>query len=379
MNHESSITPFVDIHVHPTLKTYLLRRTFTKRHRTTGWWNPLTMRVDLPKIRKGGVNVIVSSIYLPERDLFYDCRYLRYFMRIVRPKLSKRIIDGDPFEETMRMMDHEEQYIRKANEKDAAGIQMANTKFELDEILRRGEIAVLRSIEGSHSLAGKIDNLEVFFERGVCLFTLGHFYETEAVCTTAGIPSKMKKFGCFKNNRDSDCGLKKFGEEVVERMIELGMLIDLTHSTPLARERIYQINSGMGNAKRPLIFSHVGVRTFADHQMNPDDEEIRTIAETGGLIGVIFMNYWLTDNHRVKNGREIILKTIRHIRKVGGIDSIAIGSDFDGFTDPPDDIKDISKMQKLREWLSQDGFADEEVRKITGENFMRVLQEGWLK
>ncbi len=80
--------------------------------------------------------------------------------------------------------------------------------------------------------------------------------------------------------------------------------------------------------------------------MNPTDAEIKTIAGFGGVIGVIFMNYWLDSGHH-DNGLDLIVATIKHIVDKGGIDAVAIGSDFDGFTDPPDDLKDISEMPRL--------------------------------
>jgi len=159
---------------------------------------------------------------------------------------------------------------------------------------------------------------------------------------------------------------------VIEEMLRLGMLIDLTHCTPKARRQAYEICG----TRRPHMFSHVGVQPLADDPMSPTEDEIRHIASTGGVIAVIFMNSWLGE-HQSKDGLDAIVATIGAISDTGGIDSVAIGSDFDGFTDPPDDLKDISQMPRLTNALLRAGFGDAEIEKILGLNMERVLRDGW--
>ncbi|MFH1050401.1 MAG: membrane dipeptidase, partial [bacterium] len=132
---------------------------------------------------------------------------------------------------------------------------------------------------------------------------------------------------------------------------------------------------------KPLIFSHVGVQKYNWHPMNPNDEEIKIIADSGGVIGVIFMNHWLSRySTKRDNGIENLAKTIEHLVKTGGVDCVAIGTDFDGFTDPPDDLKDISELPKLIQYLSKlNGISENDIEKIMGGNAMRLLKEGWGK
>jgi membrane dipeptidase len=110
--------------------------------------------------------------------------------------------------------------------------------------------------------------------------------------------------------------------------------------------------------------------------MSPTEEEIRRIADTGGLIAVIFMNYWLGE-HQSNHGLDAIVATIKRIITTGGIDVVGIGSDFDGFTDPPDDLEDISKMPKLTHALLAAGISETDVTKVLGLNLERVLRQGW--
>ena len=365
-----------DLHLHPSLKMYLFGKKLYKNYRTGGAWNPLTMRVTLPKIRSGGMNVLISSIYVPERAMIEDCKLLKsvlWGLGIFNKKFSL-IRKGDHFATTLLIMDHFVKEVALTNDLILYDVMVARGMGELEQGLADGKLVFIHAVEGGHSLGGDIDHLKSFYNHGVCMITLAHFYENEITQTVGGIPDDKKFLGCFKGEGEQPGGLSEFGKNVVTEILEMGMLIDLTHSTPLARKQVYQIN----NKRRPLIFSHCGVQAKNAQSMNPTDEEIRIIAECGGVIGVIFMNYWL-DPGQQKNGLDLIVDTIRHIVDKGGIESVAIGSDFDGFTDPPDDIKDISEMPRLQSALTQAGFSDDDIAKIMGQNVLRVLKTGWLK
>jgi len=217
-----------------------------------------------------------------------------------------------------------------------------------------------------------VGNVRRLFERGVCLLTLGHFYENPYVAPVDAIPPAQKFLGCFRQPKDLTKGLTPAGEQLIEALLELGILVDLTHCTPPARRRAFDIV----NRRRPLVFSHVGVSRFKPDPMNPTDEEIRAVADTGGVIGIIFMNHWLAEGEH-KNGLDLIVATARHLKDKGGIDVVALGTDFDGFTDPPDDVKDPSELPKVTDALLRAGFTEIEVEKFLGGNALRVLRTGW--
>jgi membrane dipeptidase len=235
-------------------------------------------------------------------------------------------------------------------------------------------IGVVHCVEGGHSLDGNLDNLQRLSDRGVAYMTLAHFFENEIVHPCFPWPESVQKFGCFQSDRDVSLGLKPFGEQVVEKMMELGMLIDVSHCTPPARARIYDI---VGK-RAPLMATHVGAYEINPSPYNLQDWEIKRIAEGGGVVGVIFMNYWLMP-HETKRGINFVARTIDHFAKTGGIDHVSIGSDFDGFTDPPDDLKDASELPKLTQRLVAEGYSQEAIIKIWGANALRVLREGWGK
>ena len=365
-----------DIHVHPSLKLYLFDKKLYRRYPSGGAWNPLSLRVSLPKMKMGNARTIISSIYLPEKQMIEDCRLMGIGLWVLGLFYSKfrRIRSGNPFEITMEILKHFEQAVEQARNSGWSDVVIAKSLTELKNSQAAGKMSILHAVEGAHSLAGNLENLNKLFDHGVSMLTLAHFYENEAPQTVGGIPSDIKYLWCFRKEQEQSGGLSEFGQKIVEEMISLGMLIDMTHCTPKARREIFQIN---GN-RRPLIFSHCGVNALNSHSMNPTDEEIRQIADGGGVIGIIFMNYWLARGEQ-KSGLGLIVKTIRHVAEKGGIDSVAIGSDFDGFTDPPDDIKDATEYPQLAHALERNGFKPLEIEKIFEKNALRVLESGWGK
>lgn len=367
----------IDFHVHPGLKSYLFGAKLYKKHKTGGAWNPLWVRTDLPKIKAGGVNGIFSAVYFPERKLLNDCLLLRCAIRIAGlfSKKFRGISKGNSFAETIKMIDHFEGKIKKAQDKGWQDVAIAHSRAEFEDLLDKGELAIVHAIEGGHSLEGKLENLKKFFDKGVALITIAHFYENEITHTVGGIIEDKKVLGCFKNSVTQEGGLFDFGREVIEEMIRLGMLIDLTHCTPKARQEVYEIN----NNRRPLICSHIGVQQLNPCPMNLSDGEIKKIADCGGVVCVIFMNHWLTCEKPPKNGLDLLVKAVKHIRDIGGIECLSVGTDFDGFTDPPDDIKDIAEMSKFTDSLLKAGFKEDEIEKILGENALRVIRSGWGK
>jgi len=361
----------IDGHVHPALKTLLFRSNLGKAHRSGGTFNPFTTRVDLPKTIAGGVDALVAATYLPEPGLLADCTPLRLLARIA-PRRIRRLLTGNALAHTLALLDDFESALAWAN---AAGRELARPVRSTDELKRAvddGVIAVVHAVEGGHSLGGRVESIAALAERGVAMLGLAHFYGNEVAAPVHGIPPSMQRFGCFRTPKDLSKGLGPIGPQVVEEMVRLGMVIDLTHCTPKARDEVY----ALVGRRRPLVFSHVGVQPLADDPMSPTEREIRTISDTGGVIGVIFMNEWLGAlSHG--NGLDAVVTTVRQIIAVGGIDTVAIGSDLDGFTDPPDDLPDIAALPRLTEALALAGLADSEIEKVLGRNWERVLRAGW--
>jgi membrane dipeptidase len=160
-------------------------------------------------------------------------------------------------------------------------------------------------------------------------------------------------------------------------MIELGILIDLSHCTPTARQQVFDIAEASGK-KVPLLATHIGSYDLNPTPYNLRDWEVQRIARDGGMVGVIFMPYWLVP-HGGGQGVNQVAQTIERFIKVAGEDAVGLGTDFDGFTTPPEDLKDASEMPRLTQRLIVDGYSEQVICKVLGGNALRVLHEGWGK
>lgn len=367
----------VDLHAHPSMKVSMFDRTLTRRlYPSRRGFDPFSVRTNYAKLKEGGVNALLSVLYAPERGIIDECRYLK-LLRYLKPRTWKKVFGQSYFEVTIQLLEELEQRVEEALDPSSGKpvAKFAHSVRELDEILDQGEqrpVALVHCIEGGHSLEGKLENLEKLFNRGVAYLILEHFFENEIGFPCYPWPETMQKFGCFQGERDISQGLKQFGEQVVEKMVDLGMLIDVSHCTPPGRARVYEI---VGN-RAPILATHVGAYEINPDPYNLGDWEIKKIADSGGVVGVIFMNYWLMP-HETHRGLNFITHTIKHFVNVGGIDHVGIGSDFDGFTDPPDDLKDASELPKLTQRLVAEGFDQDSMVKIWGGNALRALRQGW--
>ena len=364
----------VDMHMHPALKTFMLGKDFLKRHHPPGFFFPLTLRTDLEALIAGGVKTFFCAHYIVEKEFLSDC----WPLRGVR-KLSSRVdhvFAGDPVDLTFECMDHFEALVDRVNAERGPVMEIALSHGDLDRIMAAGKIAVLHSVEGGHSLGGNLETLDRLHARGVCHLIIPHLYPNEScwnVDSFGGV-SFLKPIGCFTQEIKMDTGLTDFGRDVVDRMCDLGMMVDMCHATPKARAEIVA-RVAAHPKKRPVVMSHVGIHAFCPEPMNPTDEEIRAIADTGGVIGIIAMGYFLTKPEK-RDCLDVIVKIVEHMVDKGGEDVVAFGSDFDGFTGPPRDFKSPRDYKRVRDALLR-RFSEAQVSKFLSENVLRALKSGW--
>lgn len=408
----------VDAHTHPALKSYLFDSDLSVRNTARPEFTLLGLAdvyTDLPKLADGNIDVVMSGYYLPEQGLLSNSPLISNIARgILRPTIQCLLDKTEPgslpnqaFEITQQMMSNFQARLEKANQdlhnrqkahpstnpnaippKDTI---IARTFAELETSLRQGKRVVLQTLEGGHHLGRGLAStqeyltrLNYFHQEGICMMTLGHFFANDVTTSCDGMPpSLMKTLGYKpKSTKELQHGLQTHGAAIVQEMFRIGMIVDLMHCTPKARQQIFTLN----NNRTPLVFSHSGVVAKHNAPLNPSDGEIKQIQDCCGVIGVIFNKYWLTgDEESEFLGLDFaedpciddIVQTMKHIQSItGNCDNIALGTDYDGFTDTPDDLKDISFMPILQKRLHQE-FSQEDVRKIMGGNILRVLKQGW--
>lgn len=199
-------------------------------------------------------------------------------------------------------------------------------------------------IEGAHALDGDLANVDRLYQAGYRMMAPTHFFDNDIGGSSAGVEKT---------------GLTGKGREMVRRMEALHMLVDVAHAAPRTIDDVLSV------ATRPVLVSHTGVKGTCDNSRNLSDEHLRGIARTGGVIGIAYFEVAVCGTDAAA-----IARAIRHAVDVGGIDAIALGSDFDGAVVEP---FDTTGLGLLIDALYQSGFTDAEIAKIMGGNALRVL------
>jgi len=237
-----------------------------------------------------------------------------------------------------------------AEDSDGALIVL-QSKSDLRSLVKRrssGEDVVggLYLIEGAHSLEGDIENLDKLFEQGLRISGLTHFFDNDLGGSLHGISGE---------------GLTEFGKQVVKLAGELEVIIDVAHASPA------MVRDVLSMSDRPVILSHGGIKGACDTSRNLTDELMVDIAAHGGIIGIGYWNSAVCDHS--PSG---IVRTIRYAIELMGVDHVALGSDYDGAVTT---ALDSSELAILTQTMMDDGFSEEEIRKVMGENVKRFLLE----
>ena len=213
-----------------------------------------------------------------------------------------------------------------------------------------GKIAALGGIEGGQALESDVGSVERFARRGVRYIGLLHFS-----ANALGSPAKGR-------GADASQGLTPFGRDVVREMNRCGVIVDLAH---INRKGFFE---ALALSTQAPMVTHTGVLGVHDHWRNIDDEQLRAVADKGGCVGIIFARRFL-------GGASIdaVVDHLLHIVNVAGEDVPALGSDFDGFVVPPTGLEDVAALPNLTVALSRRGVSPRVLRKILGDNPMRVL------
>ena len=283
------------------------------------------LHTDIPRLRAGGVGGVFWSVYIPA-DLQ----------------------GGEAVRATLEQIDVVHRMVRRY----ADVLELATTADEVERIFRSGRIASLIGMEGGHSIGASLAVLRMFFAAGARYMTLTH----SANVGWADSATDTRSVG----------GLSAFGEEVVREMNRLGMLVDLSHTSPDTMRHAIRI------ATAPVIFSHSNARALHDHPRNVPDDVLRLLRDNGGLVMVTFVPGFLTGTGKAT--LVDVASHMDHVRRVAGADHVGIGSDFDGIQTVPAGLEDVSTFPALTAELLQRGWPDEDVRKALGLNVLRVMR-----
>lgn len=320
--------PAIDLHDDVLMWARWAGYDLARRHEPPLPGNRWLGHVDLPRLREGGMGAqFFGLVSLP----------------VLGPRGCVRAVNGQIDILDALAAAHPER-VRKVRSAEA-----------IDDANRAGAIGALLGIEGAHALEGDADNVARFARRGVRYLGLSHF-SANAAC----YPAKGR-------GRDDAAGLTGFGTEVVEACLAHGVIVDLAH---INKKGFMEAAAVCRVYRRPVIVSHTGVVGAFAHWRNIDDDQLRAVASSGGVVGVIFVPDFLGGP-----GLDAVIAHMRHIADVVGEDHVALGSDYDGMVRPPAELADVSMLPNLTDALIAAGWTRERIGKVLRGNVMRVLRE----
>lgn len=287
------------------------------------------------------------------------------------------------------------------------------TAFSTKEIytaVKEKKLGVLFGLEGGHMIENDLNKLDALYKRGVRYMTLtwnnSTDWATSALDETTSLnPSKGGTFGDSARQK----GLTDFGKQVVRRMNELGMLVDLSH---VGEQTFWD---AINTTTKPVLVSHSCAYTLCPHRRNLKDEQIKAVGKNGGVIHLNFYSGFVDSsferrteifNNNHKQERDSLLKQnpepyfadvflfekyaaevkalrpplsllldhLDYIVKLAGVDHVGLGSDFDGINSAPQQLDDVTAMPLITKELLKRGYSKKDIRKILGENFLRILK-----
>lgn len=228
-------------------------------------------------------------------------------------------------------------------------LKLVQTKTDLRELAEarrnRPVVGGWLGIEGAHALDGNLDNIDRLFDAGFRMMAPTHFFDTDLGGSAHGV----EKYG-----------LTDKGREMVRRMEQKNMIVDLAHASEKT------INDVLAIATRPVVVSHTGVRGTCDNQRNLSDDQLRAIAANGGLIGI---GFW--DTATCGTDAKSIARAVGYTIGIVGAEHVALGSDFDGAVTVP---FDASGEALITEALLTQGLDEDQIAKVMGGNIRRFLE-----
>ena len=322
--------------------------------------------VDIPRLKKGGVNVQTIGLFV--KNFLYP---------------------GKCAHQAFKLIDT----IKAAIKKNSDSVELAWTGTDIERIVKSGKIAFPLAIEGGHAIEDDLELMRKYHRLGVSSMTLTH----EITHGWADSSADEPRWG----------GLNEIGRDVIREMNQIGMVIDVSH---LSDEAFFDVIS---ISQEPVIASHSGCRAINDHHRNLSDEMLRALAKNGGVIGIVFVPEYLTPEYNRARKElqaisdrwfkrqskiedlevriaiehltigqdwphenlptiEDVLDHIDHAVKIAGIDHVGIGADMYPRIPSPIGIRGVQDYPKITKGLKKRLYSDKAVKKIMGENFMRV-------
>jgi len=286
-----------------------------------------TGHLDIPRMKEGGVNVQFFAVFI--EDIYKPDRSLKRTLQLI-----------DCFYREM--------------EKNQDEISLVTNYNQINEANSAGKIAAILSVEGGEALEGDLGVLRMLYKLGVRLLTLTWNQRNQIA---DGIGESR-----------TGSGLTEFGLKVIDEMNNLRMFIDVSH---LSETGFWDV---IKRSKAPIVASHSNCYALCPHPRNLKDEQIKALADKGGVIGITFVPNFLTQEKRKTTVKDVVTH-IDYLVEKAGIDCVGLGSDFDGTGGLPLGLEGVDKITNITEELLTRGYKEREIKKILGGNFLRVFKK----
>ena len=325
--------------------------------------------VDFPKLKRGGIDASFFALYT-----------------------SNQLSVPESTRLALRMLAATEEVVARNGDIAAMAVDPA----EIPANKAAGKVSIFLGMENGSPVGTDLNLLRLYYRMGVRYLTLTHNGDND-ICDSAAVGKRWN-------------GLSPFGREVVAEMNRLGMIVDIAHCSDKTFWDCISLS------KAPIVSTHSCCRVLASHRRNLTDEMIAALAARGGVIQINFYPLFLSDRFaeelkkdgigdaadaadtafranpsdpeltrrwheaqdRLKTlwrpGVKEVVDHIDHAVKVGGIDSVGIGTDFDGIDVPPEGLEDISMLPKVFDEMRRRGYSEEDIAKVAGGNFIRVFE-----
>lgn len=248
-------------------------------------------------------------------------------------------------------------------EKEFPRLAFVQNKAELLAAQKADKIAVAYALEGSHLLQGKVHYLDSLKEVGLVMMGMAHWYCNDFISAEN---KEAQQLGIAQIDGQSQ--LSAEGELLIKKLIDLDMLIDVSHMPSLLFQQVANINRG----RSKLIASHANAYAVYAHPRNVTDQQLRVIAQSGGLVGICLHSPILSE---APANLEMVVKHIQHISSTIGVEYVCLGTDYEGNTRPPKDLSQLNQMSALANQLSKEGFSQEEITQMLSGNVLTIWDD----
>jgi len=285
------------------------------------------------------INRLIESNYAAQ---FFAC-----FINLEGEPLGKI----SPYDDALKAIDVFYEQIGKNPEK----VAFAGSYQDYLANRKNNKLSTFLTIEEGGIIDGKLERLDELYEKGVRAITLTWNYEN-----CIGYPNSKYKF--------KDNGLKPFGIETVEKMNDLGIVVDVSHLSDAGFYDVYKYS------KKPFMATHSNARAVHERSRNLTDDMIKKLADNGGMTGINFCGPFLQSDG--KSTIDAMMKHIRHIINVGGLEIVGLGTDYDGIGDDLE-IKGAQDIHMLAETMEKNNFTSKEIEAVCYKNAESFFKRFW--